>query len=90
MATFWNALRDRAFWAIVAGLVAGFLGGSPWVFIPLLGVLLTLFSTISDQQWLIRFREVGRLDALAYFWLEAFALNCVFVGLAFVLGAGLR
>ena len=69
--------------------VLGFTGQSAW-WIPLPALLLTLWSTISDQKWYDEFKRVGRLDALAYFWLEVLAQNVGFVAVAFLIGRVVR
>ena len=84
---FASALTDKVFWLIVLAGVLGFAGHDLWVIAPL-AVLLTLWSTISDQHWYDEFKRVGRLDALAWFWLGCLAENAMFAGLAFGVGAG--
>ncbi len=84
-----DTLRDKVFYLILFALVLGGLGQSFW-FIPLLAILLTLWSTIADQHWYDEFKRVGQLDALAWFWLECLAQNTAFVATAFAIGAIIR
>jgi len=79
---------DKVFWLILVAGVLGFAGHDLWVIAPL-AVVLTLWSTISDQRWFDEFKRIGRVDALLYFWLECLAQNGLFVGAAFVMGARL-
>ncbi len=85
-----RAFTDKVFWLIILASALGFTGQSPWVFVPLLAALLTVWSTISDQHWFDEFKRIGRVDALLYFWLECLAQNALFVGAAFIMGAGVR
>ncbi len=81
-----SALRAKEFWAILLASIVGVLDLWSWVVLGLLAVLLTLWSVVSDPHWLGEFRRVGRLDALALFWLGCLAQNAGFVGLAYAVG----
>lgn len=90
MTTIWRELRgaitDKAFWLILLAAGLGFAGYSPWLVISLMAVLLTLWSSVSDQHWYDEFKRARRLDALAWFWLGCLVQNVGFIGAAFVLG----
>lgn len=80
-----RAARDKVFWLILAAGLLGAFQQSIWFILPL-GILLTLFSVISDEYWYQQFKQRGLLPALWWFWLQCLAQNLAFVGLAFVAG----
>ena len=94
MTTFWRELRsvltDKVFWLVVVAGILGYADQSPWLVVPLMAVLLTLWSNVSDQHWYDEFKRVGRLDALAYFWLGCLVQNVGFVGAAYIMGRVIR
>ena len=85
LAEFGRATRDKVFWLILAAGLLGAFQQSAWFVLPL-GILLTLFSVISNDNWYQQFKSRGILPALWWFWLQCLAQNLAFVGLAF--GAG--
>lgn len=66
---FSSAIRDNVFCLLVLAGILGFADQSGWVVVPLIAALLTLWSNARVQHWFDDFKRVGRLYALAYFWL---------------------
>lgn len=89
LASWRRALTDKVFWLIVSASALGYFQHSPWS-IPLLAVLLTLWSAVSDPHWYEQFRKIRALPAYTLFWLGSLAQNILFVGAAFVAGHGTR
>lgn len=80
-----SAVTDKRFWLIGLAVALGWYR-APWWYVPIFAVLLTLWSTIADEKWLVAFKRIDRLDALAFFWVEALAMNVLLVGVAYGLG----
>jgi hypothetical protein len=80
-----SALGDRVFWLIMSATLIGVFAQSAWFIVPL-GLLLTLFSAVSDAHWFELARERGKLLGLWLIWCGCPVQNIGFVGLAFAFG----
>lgn len=89
LAEFSRALCDKVLWQVVTATLLGLLQQSLWLIVPL-GLLLTLFSVVSDEHWYDQFKARDLLSALWGFWLLCLGQNLLFVGAAFVAGQATR